>query len=67
MQTRARTMVKMLTWQGLGLVTTTLLAFAFTGSWAAGGALALVSTAVGAVFFVVHERAWDRVRWGLRG
>ena len=63
-QTPRRTLAKSVTWQGLGLLTTTATTFAMTGSLAAGGVLALALSAVGTVMFVLHERAWDRVRWG---
>lgn len=64
MQTPARTIAKSLSWQALGLVTTTAIAYALTGSMVAGGTMALTMAGVGAVLFVAHERAWERVRWG---
>lgn len=64
METHARTLAKAATWQLLGLLAMTLIGYAFTGSIGAGGALALASTACGTVTYVVHERAWARVRWG---
>lgn len=59
-----RAVAKSLSWQALGLCTTMLTAFLLTGSLAMGSALALSSAAIGTVMFVLHERAWDRVRWG---
>ena len=67
MQSTARTLLKSLTWQALGLVTTTATAFALTGSLATGGAMALSSAVLGAVLFAVHERLWERVDWGRGG
>ena len=63
-QSTHRTVLKSLTWQTLGLVTTTATAFVLTGSIATGGAMAITSAAIGTVLFALHERAWDRVRWG---
>lgn len=65
MEARRRTLAKALSWQGVGLLSTTALGWLATGSWSAGGALALSSAALGLVCYVVHERAWARVRWGV--
>ena len=65
-QSNARTVLKSLTWQALGLVTTMATAFALTGSLATGGMMAITSAAIGTVMFALHERAWDRVVWGRR-
>ena len=65
METPLRSLVKAVTWQALGLVTMTAITFALTGSLATGGAVALSGAATGAVVYVVHERIWARIRWGL--
>jgi len=36
-------------------------AWAMTGSWVIGGALALVEPAINTVAFFFHEKAWQRV------
>jgi uncharacterized membrane protein len=36
-------------------------AWAMTGSWIVGGALALVEPAINTVAFFFHEKAWQRV------
>ncbi|MEM0937245.1 MAG: DUF2061 domain-containing protein [Pseudomonadota bacterium] len=64
METRARSIVKCLTWQISGLVVMTVITYGLTGSIATGGAVALAGTLVGSVTYVLHERVWDRVRWG---
>ncbi|ETX15452.1 hypothetical protein OCH239_16660 [Roseivivax halodurans JCM 10272] len=64
METRARTWVKAIGWQSLGLVTMTLLGVLFTGSVSAGGTLALASTALGLCTYVLYERLWARIGWG---
>lgn len=63
-QSSLRTVAKSMSWQAVGLVTTTGTAFLLTGSLAVGGAMAVSSAAIGAVLFVLHEKVWDRVRWG---
>lgn len=66
METTPRTVLKSLTWQAMGLVTGTAIGWMFTGSVAAGGGIALTGAVTGAGFYVLHERAWARVRWGCR-
>lgn len=65
METPLRSLAKAVTWQALGLVTMTVITFALTGSLATGGAVALLGAVLGAVFYVLHERIWARIRWGL--
>lgn len=64
MDTPVRSIVKALTWQLIGLLTMTLLAWIATGSLTAAGGLALGAAATGFVCFILHERIWARIRWG---
>ncbi|MEM8788648.1 MAG: DUF2061 domain-containing protein [Pseudomonadota bacterium] len=67
MDTNRRILAKALCWQAIGLVTGTAIGAMFTGSVWAGGGLAVTSAGVGLVAYVLHERAWSRVRWGRSG
>jgi len=64
MESPTRTIAKAVSWQLLGLLSMTLIGYLYTGSLAAAGSLALVTAIVGAVCYVLHERAWNRVAWG---
>lgn len=64
METAKRSIVKAMTWQMTGFVTTSGLGYFVTGSLAAGGALALSSAVIGFACYALHERLWSRVRWG---
>ncbi|WP_372892709.1 DUF2061 domain-containing protein [Rhodosalinus sp.] len=64
METRARSLIKAVLWQVVGLVTMTLVGLALTGSAAVGGAIALANCVVGFVCYVIYERLWVHVRWG---
>lgn len=66
METQTRTLAKAVTWQITGLIAMTLIGYAFTGSLGQGGMLAVTTTALGFVSYVIHERVWARVRWGRR-
>lgn len=56
-----RAIAKAVSWQALGLVTSTAIAFALTGSLATGSTFALASSGLGAVLYVLHERVWERL------
>lgn len=65
METRRRVIAKAVTWQCTGMVVTTAIGYALTGSVETGGALAGASALISIFFYVGHERAWTRVRWGV--
>ena len=64
MQHPKRTVAKALTWQTSGLFVMATLGYLTTGSMRAAGGLALASFATGTVTYFIHERIWDRIRWG---
>lgn len=64
MESPTRTIAKAVSWQLLGLLSMTLIGYLFTGSVTAAGSLAVVTTMIGAVCYVLHERIWNRIPWG---
>ena len=64
MESRIRTIAKTTTWQASGLLMMGVLGYLATGSLERAGGLAVASTALGTVTYVLHERIWDRVGWG---
>lgn len=66
MESRTRSLVKAITWQLVGLVTMTLLAYLVTGDLGSAGGLALVAAATGFICFLLHERVWAHISWGRR-
>ncbi|WP_397541287.1 DUF2061 domain-containing protein [Roseovarius salis] len=64
METRARTLVKAVLWNVIGLAVMSLVGLLMTGSAAVGGIMAAVNTAIGLVSYVLYERVWSRIRWG---
>ncbi|MCE7028254.1 DUF2061 domain-containing protein [Jiella avicenniae] len=65
MESKKRSLAKAVSWQLVGLVSMAILGDVFTGSFFAGGELALTSCAFGFVAYILHERVWAGVRWGL--
>ena len=64
MESNVRIAAKAATWQASGLIVMAVVGFLFTGSLAAGGGLAVVSTAIGSISFFLHEKVWAQIRWG---
>lgn len=64
METPTRSLIKGISWQVVGLITMTALAYAMTGDVAASGSIAVLSAVTGLVCFFIHERVWARIRWG---
>lgn len=67
MDSAGRSIAKAVSWQALGLISSTLIAYGFTGSLAESGALAFTSMGVASVVYVLHERIWNAVGWGRNG
>lgn len=64
MESKKRTVAKAVTWQGLGLITTTAIVWAASGSLAAALSAAGGTAASSFVFYIIHERVWAAVAWG---
>lgn len=55
-------MKKTMTFAVLHFTVAFTVAYALTGSWIIGGAMALIEPAINTVAFFFHEKAWQR--WG---
>jgi uncharacterized membrane protein len=64
LESPARSIVKAVTWQAIGLVTMTLMGWLATGNLVAAGGLAVSGALSGFVCFILHERLWARIQWG---
>jgi uncharacterized membrane protein len=64
MDTRARTWVKAVLWNALGLLVMSLVGYVMTGSFAVGGTMAAINAALGLTIYIVYERIWSRISWG---
>lgn len=67
MDTKVRLLTKSITWQVAGFISMMLIGFLFTGSVAASGGIAISGSVAGFVCYFVHELAWSKVAWGVRG
>ena len=65
MDSRKRTLVKAVVWNMIGLSVMALVGLIMTGSWAVGGMMAVVNTVIGLMTYVLYERVWSGITWGL--
>ena len=66
-ESRIRTVAKAISWQVLGLFTTSAVGFAMTGSLVKAGSFAITTAIVGFACFFAHERLWLSIPWGRAG
>lgn len=67
MDSRARTIVKAVIWNVIGVIVMTLVGLILTGSVTLGGSMAAITTVVGLISYVAYERVWARIGWGRYG
>ena len=64
METRGRSVLKAVIWNGIGLFVMSIVGLLATGSATVGGMLAVINTAIGLTLYIVYERIWAGIRWG---
>jgi len=60
MSPKTRILAKAITWQLSGLIVMSVIGYVHTGSWSAGGGIAITAALVSFVTYAVHEWLWDR-------
>ena len=63
-ESRSRSVVKSLSWRFVATATTFLIVLAFTGRLDLAVAIGGVEVVAKLLIFYVHERTWQRVKWG---
>ncbi|HID32468.1 MAG TPA: DUF2061 domain-containing protein [bacterium (Candidatus Stahlbacteria)] len=64
LETHKRTLIKSITWRILGMVTTILIVYAFTGRLLLSLEVGGVEVVLKVIIYFLHERVWGRVSWG---
>ncbi len=64
MESTRRTIMKAVTWQTMGIIIMVALSYQQTGSLTSALSIAIGASASGFVFFFLHEKLWNAVRWG---
>ena len=64
MDTHTRTLVKSITWRLVALVTTVAAVWYYSHDWTLALTSGLVANVVKFVLYYIHERFWNKVKWG---
>jgi uncharacterized membrane protein len=62
--TSRRSLVKTITWRVTGSGATFLISYAIAGNFAIAGTIAVVQLVSNTVLYFLHERVWNRIKWG---
>lgn len=66
MDTHKRSIAKAFTFRIIATITTVILVLIFTNSLALAGIIGILDLSSKLILYYIHERAWDKVSWGLR-
>ncbi len=64
MDSKLRSITKAITWRILALLITTIVSFAILGCWVTSISIAVLSNILKTVLYYIHERLWERNKWG---
>ena len=59
-----RSVIKAITWRAIATLTTMSLVYIFTGDLTLTGTVGVFDVALKLLFYYLHERTWNRIRWG---
>ena len=65
-ETSKRTLIKALSWQLMGVLVMAAVGYVVTGSLIEAGGFSLALQAFSLVCYILHERVWGRIGWGLQ-
>jgi uncharacterized membrane protein len=64
--TARRSLVKTISWRITGSGATFLISYAILGNVTISGTIAAIQLIFNTVLYFIHERIWNRIRWGQR-
>ena len=64
MDTARRSLVKTISWRLTGSGATFLISYAIADNFAVAGTIAIIQLVFNTVLYFLHERVWNRIRWG---
>ncbi len=65
-EAKTRSVLKAVSWRVWATLTTIALVFLFTGRWKIAAAIGGVEVIAKLILYFIHERVWDRIKWGKR-
>jgi len=64
MSTIQRSLLKTITWRIIGSIDTMVITYFITGNWKFGLAVGSVEVVSKMILYYLHERVWQRIKWG---
>lgn len=61
---KKRSIAKIISWHIIATVLTFCISYFFTGQIIASAKITFTGIFVGMALFYIHERVWDRIKWG---
>ena len=65
MDSQKRSITKTITFRIIATLTTMILVYIFTRSLALANTIGVLDLVSKLILYYLHERAWDRVKWGM--
>jgi len=62
--TARRSLVKTISWRLTGSGATFLISYLIAGDYAVAGTIAVIQLVSNTVLYFLHERVWNRIKWG---
>lgn len=59
-----RSVVKAISWRVIGTLDTLIVAYILTGKWLLASSIASIDFLTKLVLYFVHERLWNKIKWG---
>ncbi len=63
-ESNTRSIVKTVTWRLTGSGATFLISYIMTGNLSVAGTIAVIQMTSNTVLYYIHERIWNRLKWG---
>ena len=61
---KSRSLVKTISWRLTGSFSTFLISFIILGNFTIAGSIAVIQIIANTTLYYIHERCWDRIKWG---
>jgi uncharacterized membrane protein len=63
-ETTLRSFVKTISWRITGSFATFLISYLIVGSLILSGTIAIIQIVANTILYYIHERIWNKVKWG---
>ena len=62
--TSKRSLVKTISWRLTGSGATFIISWLISGNFAVAGTIAVIQLMSNTILYYIHERIWNRIKWG---